>query len=107
MDETTSMVLKTTNFKDGFLVVVVATESDEFCGFVKKECKEPRDTNLFKRLKIRLDPVAGNETRLKGTLIIFGIFLVIIVGSFILSEVQFRYKYNMFDDDRAVANGIC
>ena len=104
MDETTSMVLKTTNFKDG--LVVVATESDESCGFVKKECKEPRDTNLFKRLKIRLDPVAGNETRLKGTLIILGIYLVIIVGSFILSEVQFRYKYNMFDDQRAVANGI-
>ena len=107
MDETTSMVLKTTDFTGGFLIVVVATESDEFCGFVKKECKEPRDTNLFKRLKIRLDPVAGNETRLRGTLIIFGIFLVIIVGAFILSEVQFRYKYKMFDDDRVVANGIC
>ena len=106
MDETTSMVLKTTHFKDGFLIVVVAAESDELCGFVKKECRQSRDKNLFKRLRIRVDPVAGNETRLKGTLIILGIYLVIIVSSFILSEVQFRYDYNMFDEDRAVINGI-
>ena len=107
MNETTSMVLKTTHFKEGFLIVVVATESDEFCGFVKKECKKSRDSNLYKRLKIRVDPVAGNETRLRGTLVILGIYLVIIVGSFILSEVQFRYDYNMFDDDRTVVNGVC
>merc|ERR1719495_955386 len=62
MNYNTSMVVKKTEFPDGFLVVVIAAESNNICGFVKTNCTASRSNNLKKNLKVTIGPIAGNTT---------------------------------------------
>ena len=95
-----TMVLNSTEFPQGFLVVVVASENDKFCHF-KKNCSEENLTknkeDLRKRMTIRLEPLAGDDTRNIAVLVVLVIYLIIVATSFILSEIQFRYDYKLFE----------
>ena len=95
-----TMVLNSTEFPEGFLVVIVASENDKFCHF-KKNCSEgnlaKRKEDLRKRMTIRLEPLAGDETRNIAVLVVLVIYLIIVAMSFILSEIQFRYDYKLFE----------
>ena len=101
ISDISTMVLDSSEFPEGFLVVVVASENDKFCHFKKKNCTEENRTkrkgDLTKKMTIRLEPLAGDDIRNKAVLIVLAIYLIIVATSFILSEIQFRYDYKLFE----------
>ena len=105
--ENTSMVLRASNFPDGFLIVVAAAESDDVCNFLKTNCTEvnkgsPR-AGLRKHLRITMEGVAGNITRLKATFALVGLYLIIMLLALGLSAYQFRYDYQLFQGHTVVS----
>ena len=102
ISEVSTMVLNSAEFPDGFLVVLVASEKDEFCNFKNKtKCIEENGgkekEKLQKFVRIRLEPLAGDQTRNIAVLVVLAIYLLIVATSFILSEIQFRYDYKLFE----------
>ena len=101
LSSNSTMVLKKKDFPHGFLVVVVASETDDFCHFVTRNCNEENSKDeknkLRKTLTIRLEPLVGDSNRVIAVVIVLVIYFVIVVTAFVLSEVQFRYDYKLFE----------
>ena len=105
--ENTSMILRASNFPDGFLIAVAAAEHDGVCNFVKTNCTEvnkgsPR-AGLRKHLRITMEGVAGNKTRLEATFALVGLYLIIMLLALGLSAYQFRYDYQLFQGHTVVS----
>ena len=95
----TAIQIQSRDFPDGYLIVVVATESDDFCQITKEinKCGD-RTKNLEKRIRITESVNTNSETTLKAVFVMIGIYAVIGFVSLGLSSMLFSYDINLFED---------
>ena len=96
----TALQIQASDFTKGYLIVVVATETDDFCEIKKEEnkCGERRNSNLpLKMIRITESVNTNSHTTWKANLIIIGVYAVIVIFSLGLSIALFHYDMKLFD----------
>ena len=97
-----ALQVQSRDFPHGYLVVVVATESDEFCGIKKEEnqCGRRINHNLKKVLKITEKPNTQSSTTIRAISLVTGIYLGIILVSLVLTKLLFRFDIRLLDGNK-------
>ena len=95
----TALQIQQRDFPNGYIIIIVAAESDDFCQIANENNKcENRTDYLEKRIKITESVNTFSETTLTALFVIIGIYTVIIIFSLSLSIVCFKKFENMKDE---------
>jgi len=97
----TSLQIQSSDFPNGYLIVLVAAESDQFCQIKKEEnkCGERDSASNFpkKYIKITESVNTHSSTTWKATLVIIGVYAAITLITVGLSIALFRYDVKLFE----------
>jgi len=98
MDESSALQIQADDFPNGYLIVVVAAESDEFCMPSKgSQHWGDRTRNLVKRIRITESVNTHASTTLTAVFVIVSIYVVVVILAISLSCIQFRYNIDLFE----------
>ena len=95
----TALQIQQRDFPNGYIIIIVAAEPDDFCQIANENNKcENRTDYLEKRIKITESVNTFSETTLTALFVIIGIYAVIIIFSLSLSTVCFCLQSKKFEN---------
>jgi len=96
-----TIIVDSRDYKDGFIIVLVASASDDLCNIALEENKcsayNANVTNLRKRVLVEVEGNASEATYAAATLTIISSYIGILVLTVIISLVEFSYNTEDFE----------